>query len=507
MTSACRQRTGDKTRHDRYVVWLRRMPWAPGALIAIFLWAWALVGFDFAGDAQANIDLLWQSLGSGLLTSDPIGSLRVLHIQPPLLNALFALDLAITPSTHAFLLIVNLAAMVSSIALLVDSLVRVGVVSWLAGTAGVLLAVLPGTVAYSLWVYNVTITGLLAMAAIWGVALARSRPAFGVSVSAVAALGLVLTRSTFAIPFLILWIAALVWLAWRSGARRALIALGLVAVVGALVQTHYLASFGSITMSSWGGQNVLNATRTAGVLSVTPSARDSLGSEPCYEAAFTAFEEGRLNLWDPGGLLALPECADVEIPEARGVAAWDEQFRMSNDELNLNWRYGLAASGVWTDVALKVVGGDPAQLVRMAVAPPAGVQASGIARYLSRSENYPWVTGTAESLPASAIGTAYSTVFAPVAWLMVIVGWLGAGVSRSWLRRTHPAFWFGSALLAFHILASTLLEYAEAMRFRAEVEPVLVFVAVGSVWLAVQWWRKRARRSIEVGTSPGSESR
>ena len=487
------------------MVWLRRLPWVPGAIFAAALWIWAFASIDFASDAQSNIDLLWQSLGSGILTSDPLGSLRVLHIQPPLVNALFAVDLAVSPSTHVFLLLMNLGAMITSIALLVDSLVRIGVARLLSGAAGVLLALLPGTVAYSLWVYNVTITGLLAIAAIWGVALARSRVMPGITVSAVAALGLVLTRSTFAIPVLIVWVLALAWLAWRSDNRRALVTLGVVLLLGMAMQVHYLTNFGQVTMSSWGGQNVLNATRTSGVLTITPTTRDAIASDQCSQAALAAFEGNRLNLWDPGGLLALPECGDVVIPEPRGVIAWDEQFKSGSQELNLNWRFGLTASRVWAGIAVDVVRGDPLQLVRMAIAPPAGIQASGVARYLSRSENYPWVLEAAESLPLTPAGSAYSTVFAPLAWLAIIFGWIGAATSRVWRRQTQPAFWFGSALLVFHISASTLLEYAEAMRFRAEVEPVLMFVAAGSTWFGLQWWRQRTRSGIAAGTSPGNE--
>ena len=486
------------------MVWFRRLPWLPGALAAVILWIWALGSIDFASDAQSNIDLLWQSLGSRILAADPLGSLRVLHIQPPLVNALFAVDLAITPSTHIFLLLVNLGAMVTSIALLVDSLVRIGVPLVVSGTTGVLLALLPGTVAYSLWVYNVTITGLLAIAAVWGVAFARSRPVPGITVSAGAALGLVLTRSTFAVPVLIAWVLALVWLAWRSHARAALLSLGVVLLLGVAMQAHYLSNFGLVTMSSWGGQNVLNAARTSGVLAVTPAARDAIASDRCSEAALLAFEENRLNLWDPGGLLALPECEDVVIPEPRSTVAWDEQFKPGSQELNLNWRYGLAASDVWEGIAVDVLRGDPLQLVRMAVAPPAGIQASGVARYLSRSEDYPWVMQAAEALPLAPVGSVYSSVFAPVAWFVVILGWIGAAASRRWRQGTHPAFWFGSGLLIFHISASTLLEYAEAMRFRAEVDPVLMFVTVGCVWFGVQWWRQRTRRAIAAGTSPGS---
>lgn len=476
-------------------------------MVALGLWIGAFSRFDFAADAQGNIDDLWQSLGSEILAADPMGSIMLLHIQPPLLNTLFALDLAVTPHTHLFLAALNLAAMVGSIALLVDALTRVGIGYRFAAGAGVLYAVLPGTVAYSLWVYNVTLTGLFAITAVWGVALARTRPVLGASVSGVAVLGLVTTRSTFAFPILALWVAALIWLTWRNRSARLLGVLGAVLAIGFAVQLHYFVNFGLVTMSSWGGQNVLNATRTAGVLTVPPAADEALRSNPCASAALDALLEERLNVWDPGGLLALEECGDVVVQPERGVLAWDEQFRPGTEQLNFNWRAGLAASGVWSDVAIQIVRGDPAQLVRMAVAPPGGVLESGVARYLSRSENYRWVLPTAESLPFSQAGVWLSSVFAPVAWLLVIAGWVFAAVSRRWRSASRPAFWFASGLLVFHISASTLLEYAEAMRFRAEVEPVLLFAAATAVWWIVGVIRGRFSARTSADTSPSSAGR
>lgn len=489
------------------MVWLRRLPWIPGAVIAFGLWIWAFSRFDFAADAQGNIDELWQSLGSRLLAADPVGSITVLHIQPPLLNTLFALDLAVTPHTHMFLAALSIVALLASIALLVDALIRVGVGYGLAAGAGVLYAVLPGTVAYSLWVYNVTLTGLFAITAVWGVALTRTRPFLGASVSGVAVLGLVTTRSTFAFPILALWVAALIWLTWRNRSARLLGVLGAVLAIGFAVQLHYFVNFGLVTMSSWGGQNVLNATRTAGVLTVSPAAEEALRSNPCASAALDALLEERLNVWDPAGLLALQACGDVVVQSEQGVLAWDEQFRPGTEQLNFNWRAGLAASGVWSDVAIEVVRGDPTQLVRMAIAPPGGVLESGVARYLSRSENYRWVLPTAESLPLSQLGAWLSTVFAPVAWLLVTTGWMFAAFSRRWRSASRPAFWFASGLLVFHISASTLLEYAEAMRFRAEMEPVLMFAAAASTWWTAGVIRGRFSARTSADTSPSSAVR
>lgn len=504
--SACRQRTVLGRGHDDAVRWIRLLPWLPAAVMALVLWLWVWSVFDFASDAQENIDLLWQSLGSGLLNADPLGGLRVLHIQPPLLNGLFAIDLAITGQSHLFMMTVNLLAMLGSIILLGDALRRIGLPWWLTVACTAVLALLPGTVAYSMWVYTVTLTSFFAMAAVWGTSLIGKRPVMGAAASSLGMLGLALTRSTFAFPVLVVWIVAVSFLSWRRGARSGLlISLGVLGLAG-ILQLHYFVNFGLVTMNSWGGQYLINASRTSGVLQVSDATRARIMDKPCDAAVWQAFEKGQLNLWDPGGLFVLPACSSVEIPAETGRPAWDEQFRPENGELNLNWRYGLAASKVWQGIALEIVRGDPSQFLRMAVSPPGGFAASGVARYLSDSRDYPWVQEAAGLLPGTRVSFLLWAGFAPAAWIIVLGGWLGAAVSGSWRRRTSVAYWMGSAFLVFHITASTLLEYAEAMRFRSEVDPVLVFVSGASLWYAFSWAKAR-RVSSGAGTSPGSEER
>ena len=482
------------------MLWLRRLPWLPGGVIAVALWLWAYSRMDFAADAQHSIDDLWQSLGSGILATDPVGSIMALHIQPPLLNSLFAIDLQVTPGTHLFLATINLVAMVASIALLVDTLHRVDVGLWVAVGAGALYAVLPATVAYALWVYNVSLTGFFAIAAVWGVALAGSRATAGVVVSSLAVLGLIVTRSTFAFPVLLAWVIALVWLNWPRRSLGMLAGIGVVIAAGALTQLHYLVNFHQFTMSSWVGQNVLYATQKSGVLNVKAEARAALADNPCARAALEAFEEKRLDIWVPDGLLGLPECGSVAVPASRGVLAWDAQLKPGSREPNMNWRSSLAASRVWAEAAAEVVRGDPWQLARMAAAPPARVSDSGVRRYLSRSENYRWVLPTAQSLPFPTVGSAISTVFAPMAWFLMVSGWVIAAFSRRWRALSRPAFWFAAALLLFHISASTLLEYSEARRFRAEVEPVLMFAAVASAYCTARLVRSRFSSRTPPGT-------
>ena len=85
---------------------IERVPVAiPGLVIYAVLWLLVLLQFDYSAATTNSINTLWQSLGSDYLSTDPIGSLSVLHIQPWGVNALYAIDLAITPTSHLFLLL------------------------------------------------------------------------------------------------------------------------------------------------------------------------------------------------------------------------------------------------------------------------------------------------------------------------------------------------------------------------------------------------------------------
>ena len=174
-----------------------RVPVAiPGLVIYLVLWLFVLLQFDYASATTNSINTLWQSLGTDYLLTDPISSLSVLHIQPWGVNALYAIDLAISPSSHLFLLLLFLAAGAGAIALLGATLVRVGLPRGWALGACVVLALLPGTVLYTFWPYNVTLISFLAIAAVWGLARMRTQAVLGAAVSAGAVLGLQLMRST-----------------------------------------------------------------------------------------------------------------------------------------------------------------------------------------------------------------------------------------------------------------------------------------------------------------------
>lgn len=98
----------------------------PGVIVALVLWLITFIRWDAPAFATAEMDALWQSAGIGHLTADPWGTLGVLHIQPPGMNVLFAVDLWLTPTSHAFILGVNLVALLGTVVIIVDTLRRWG---------------------------------------------------------------------------------------------------------------------------------------------------------------------------------------------------------------------------------------------------------------------------------------------------------------------------------------------------------------------------------------------
>ena len=462
----------------------------PGVVLLVGLWiiTWVRWGEATAYTGE-QIEGLWQSLGGAALREDPVGSLLSLHIQPPGLNALYAVDALVTPERHLLLLGLYLVIAGATVVLLVDTLIRSRIPGTWAALAGVVYVLLPSTVIYSLWPYVVTPLAALAMAAIWGVALMRTHPIAGAGASAVAVLGLVVMRPSYVWPVLLAWCIALTVILVRRTSRRALAA-GLIAIwvpllIGGAVQAHYWTSFRLPAMSSWSGENLAKALWTSGALVVTPEAQRTAETDPCLGAMLRAYQEDRLNRWDPAAFRGLPECAGLDPLPDRGTAAWDEPTKAGSGQPNFNHSERLVASRQWTALMTIVVREHPQQLLQMALTTRYGPTGSGLGLYLSPSEDYPFVTPIRDALPTAVPLGVLSLVFAAGMWVLIVIGWIHAVVVRSSpLRRSLP-FLMGSALLTYHLLTNVLLEYSENMRYRAEVEPLLL--AVGVLALRAVW--------------------
>lgn len=473
-------------------------PAVPGMVVFTVLWVATAVRLDMRGWATQEIDGLWQSLGAHALRTDPFGSLSVLHIQPPGLNALYALDQAVTHESHGVLFAAYFVMGLVTIWMLADGLVRSGLTRRWAMIGSLLLALLPSTVIYALWPYVVTPVAMCAMAAIYGVTLLDKRPVIGAWISMGGVAGLVLVRPSFVWPIAVVWAIALATVMWRSGRRPTWRVLtGLIAPVLLILvtQIHYVASFGLLTMSSWSGENLAKALSVSRQLTVTEGARERIGADPCLAQMLEAFEAGRLNRWDPAAFRGLTACAALPPLADRGHAAWDSETKLDSGEPNFNASDRLVASRKWTELMNAIVLGQPTQLLRMAVTSPEGPSGSGLALYLGAPEHYPFVDPAREALPTAVPLGIVSIVFAPAAWVLIVLALVVLAMRRPGRRAIEPAFWFAVALAGLHLVTNVLFEYSENMRYQAEIDVVLMFAAASASFLL---WQGRALNRPEV---------
>lgn len=464
------------------------------------LWIVTISRFDYAGFASQEIESMWQSLGSEFLRNDPWGSLMVLHTQPPGLNVLFALDLAITPDRHVVLATIYLAMVLATIAMIVDIALRFGVPVVGAATAGVVYALLPATVIYSLWAYSVAPIAFYLALTLWPLSWMSRRPVVAAVVSTSAMLLLVLTRPSFPWPVLVVWALAVGALAWRvmrrgSGVSWRISLVLIPVVLGLLVQLHYFLSFGLPVMSSWSGENLAKALRASQVLNVTDSAREQIETDLCRGAMLQAYEEDRLNRWDDAAFRGLIECSARPVLEPRGVPAFDSPVKPGSGVANFNYADRLVASREWTAMMNVIVREDPWQLVRMAVTTEYGPRSSSLGLYLSPAEDYPFVTVIRDASPLAVPTGLLSLAFAPGAWVMMLLGAVHAIAVRGSPLRRSAVFWGALGLAAFHLVMNTLFEYSENMRYQAEIAPVLMIGGTLALWAI---WRGPGRKQANT---------
>jgi hypothetical protein len=424
-------------------------------------------------------------LGRTILTEDPVGAILSLHIQPPGLNILEALDLFVSPDSHLMLGLAFLAMVLLSLLMIVDTLNLCGTPRKVSAIAGLLFAVLPATVIYSLWPFSTTPTMFGTALAVWGVARMRLQPLVGLAASSLGALALFITRSSFAWPFVMCWLLALGVVAWRSarprrtrGLQLGVLAAVLITVI--TIQGHYFVSFGIPTLTSWTGENLAKALTSSGRLTITPETEADLRKDPCAAALLDSLDKQNRPIWNPSAFRSIPACAAIPPLEPRGTAAWDSPEKggifNAGQSGNFNWSERLVASRVWNSMIQKIVISRPDQLITMAIGSPTGARESSLGIYMGPSDDYTFVNQIRSQYPLPEIGGVLSLFFAPVMLFLGLIGLVVTLARRRWNSDYGKTLYFASGLVLFHIAASTLFEHGENMRFQAEATPAFIVI-------------------------------
>lgn len=496
----------------------------PGFTLFSVLWLVTFRSFEWVPWVEYLYANLWQGLGRHLLETDPWGSLSALHIQPPGLMSVKALNLAVTPEGHQFLAATFFVFGALSVALVVDSLSLWGIGTRWAAFVGVLYALLPSTVLYTLFPFSTTPSIFACSLAIWGAVLLKRSPATGAIASSLGVFLLYAFRTSFTWVFVVFWLAALLLLAIRSSRSRTsrAVAIGGVAAVGAAVlgiQIHYITSFGVWTTTSWTGENIVKALAQSGNMRVSDKAieaADRLGE--CEGSLARDVAGGNAPSWLPEHVLALPGCGTLRQDSQTGVEALDSPFKDGvydgQRAGNFNWSQRLIISQVFSRVALEIVKADPMQLVAMATTGGvSGSRDSGISIYLGPSDDHGWITGIREVYPNKMVGGLLALAFAPAAMTLIVVGFILAVTRRDGRKLlSSGAYWLALGLVVYHFSVSNLFEYEENNRFQAEVAPALMFLSTLSLWAIFagksfaakdpQPSRQGSFRNVDSGTGP-----
>ncbi len=455
--------SGDEGGELRLLIRLR--VFVPGWLVLGGLYFLVLAGGGrFLHEERLNG---WGYLDITSLQYDYWDSLANLHTQPPLLNALVGFTLG-DEGVVRLTWIYALSAF-ATVGLVVGTLLLAGVSQRWASLGGVAYALLPATVLYAFFPYNVTLTAFFAAVAIWGVALARKRPTLGVSASACGAVALFTIRAPFAWIFVLFWVLALAVLLLRSvqhGSRwPGAIVLGLLMALVVVIQGHYLLSFQSWTLSTWSSENLSNGLLRLGL---SEEAKAHLaGQDPCFAELTTG-------AWQP--VSAYRSCLANVNSVLTGASVVDQEYKTAPPDV-LNYNYGLrqAIEPSWAAFVRSGLRIDPQAVPRLAFG--TGNAPGTVVLFLGRSDDvYTTLAMQKQAAPRvwEVLG-AWSAVFAWIAWALVLAGALTGLLARR--SRPPVVFWWAGALLVFHAVPSVLGEYGENARFRAELDSVLVVAA------------------------------
>jgi hypothetical protein len=202
----------------------------------------------------------WQLLDAEWLQQDPLQSIYLMHMQPPLLNAVYAVSLAMPGGTGTLLLqALFLCCSATTVSMVYFFLRRIGLRQITAGAAAFLFGVLPQVLTYENFFFypHLEATVLLCAMFFAGKYLEDLRLASFVSFAAC-----LVTLASLHSLFHISWIAIALFSIWgmasyRHGRQTQALVIAVVAIsVTATIYTKNLKEFGTFSASSWQGVNL-----------------------------------------------------------------------------------------------------------------------------------------------------------------------------------------------------------------------------------------------------------
>jgi hypothetical protein len=278
----------------------------------------------------------WQLLDPAVLQADPLGSLYLLHMQPPLFNALEALVLALPPTVSLIWLQgLYLGCSIAMMVLVHGFLRRFGYRPVTAAILTALFGVLPQVLVYENLFFYSHLEATLVLAASWCAARyfdeRRLRAFLGFAACLVM---LALLRSLFHLAWVAVALLAVWLVASRGRDRRALgIAVAAIAVVSVVYLKNF-AEFGFFGASSW--QGLASARMTlpinAGDADRFPAIARDFDARVARGEFSPATAYAGLN-GDSGWTEWIAFAHDCDGPEKRPALC---AIRKSNGELNLN---------------------------------------------------------------------------------------------------------------------------------------------------------------------------
>jgi len=452
---------------------------SPGVAIFTFLYLVALASgsrFQWYWAEDGGI----HSAGVDYLLAEPIQSLIYTHIQPPLLNIIYLIAYqfgeygALITQCFYFLIVA------CTVALIPITIRLAGISRSMSMISGVIFALLPATTLYSLWPYSTSLVSFFAVSSIFGIALIKRRPRLGLLLSFSGMFLMFLTRPTFNWVFVLAWVLTVsIYAIKRSRVNLKFVATtasGFV-ILTLLIQGHYFFTFGAPSLSTWASENI---SRSLVFKGLTEEGRKSLASQnACFGDLIS------VGTFEPPN--AYPNCVtDIDVPK-KNALVWDEPD-LPNRENNLNYGGRLPLAEKWTALDLAALRLDPLSIPRFVFGPDFSSGTLWI--YLSPPEDHAYPQRNFSESPALWVPLRYISLVLPVlAWSIIFLSIISLSIQR-FRPKPLPAlgtYFFGISALFAHGVVSILGDFGENMRFRGELDGVLIVVAATAASILLRW--------------------